>query len=1091
MAKPHDDGASKQRIEELGRTARAIAIYLDMHEPTLRRRASLLSTAFLWLAAMVLSGGLIAHFAYAEQISWGTLALVAGPALVAVLVFWGLLYRFERARLFPRRVVRHFRHDLDAEGITLGDDAIALALRLAVPSGDGRSAVVQALETAFPSCRLENVVPLLDADDDELASMARRRLEASDDDTLPSLIATHWEAVLRSFLDRPARTKPGIELLATARWDEQMARRALDTAADHLASNPALVHLMLFVVEHTSLGKDLLVVGRVGRAVVEAGSSPAPPAAQAVRKLLDTAQAELAELRCDALGRVTDPSLLAHVSRNDRLPKLRMLAVERLDDAALLAHIAQNDPNTKVRLTAVARIRDEALLERLVLEDEHMAIRTHALEGIRDQVRLVRLCSAPDDPDLCLAALSRINDPAQLVAVLMQGGPSTVLEQAMSQVERQQDLITIALRVPSEGLQLAAIEKLEDQQTLARVARTAHSEKNRLAALYRLRDPTAIAALAREAESDELRGAALERCQDQALLAEFARSESSANLRRILVQRVFDKALLASMAQGDEDQKVRAEAAAKVDDQRVLAAIAVGDKATRVRLAATERLEDQVTLVCVAREDKVSAVREAAVDRLNDQPTLVDIARTDISMPVRRKAVVRIEDPAVLAGLVLKDDDEKVRALLVQRLEDQAVLELLAQEDNCATVRQLALGKVESQEFLVAAAQNLSRQAEAVEAIRRVRSRSVLEGLAKRCPAHPVKQAVQNRLKKLKEIDELDRAEVVARGPGSVDDRRSALQRLGYQRPQVLAEVARADGDETVRRAALEALGGEWLSDEQCVLLADLAQTLPEPELRLVPLRKLQDQALLGELARRGEPAVIRRAAIETLSRFACQVTLAEAAAQDPDASVREAALAKLDDVAALSRLEDSLREGEARSALSERLQILGGLPYALQQLDSADSAALRDVIAELPAFAHQATLARLARHDDAQVRSAAASKLWDFLTLSELKRTERIPQVRSALAVQLERLDSWQSAYHKLMKLSIDSEGSSYSYSLEDACERVAESWGGSLTKYSEDLDTDYDSGRKGYGEGYLQIVRVGPRAFVTRSGKNWKWLD
>ena len=87
--------------------------------------------------------------------------------------------------------------------------------------------------------------------------------------------------------------------------------------------------------------------------------------------------------RITALRNVTEPSILAFVSKNDPDWRVRRAAVENITDQDLLAEFAKNDLECGVRFTAARRLDDKALAQEVyaALADNtanHRDIRTKA-----------------------------------------------------------------------------------------------------------------------------------------------------------------------------------------------------------------------------------------------------------------------------------------------------------------------------------------------------------------------------------------------------------------------------------------------------------------------------------------------------------------------------------------------------------------------------------------------------------------------------------------------------------------------------------------------------------------------------------------
>ena len=170
-----------------------------------------------------------------------------------------------------------------------------------------------------------------------------------------------------------------------------------------------------------------------------------------------------------------------------------------------------------------------------------------------------------------------------------------------------------------------------------------------------------------------------------------------------------------------------------------------------VRAAAVRGITNSDLLAQIARTDKEKDVRIAAVRMLKDQRILADVARRDSNDSVRKAAVEQLKDQALLVQIAKADVNPSVRSHAVERLTEQAALLEIAWNDPNEGVRLLAAGKL------------------------------INEGQAQAAYAE------------------------LARSAGTAGVRQSAVWKLSDR--ALLAEVAKADSDPEVRRAATLRLG--------------------------------------------------------------------------------------------------------------------------------------------------------------------------------------------------------------------------------------------------------------------------------------------
>jgi hypothetical protein len=216
----------------------------------------------------------------------------------------------------------------------------------------------------------------------------------------------------------------------------------------------------------------------------------------------------------------------------------------------------------------------------------------------------------------------------------------------------------------------------------------------------------------------------------------------------------------------------------------------------------------------------------------------------------------------------------------------------------------------------------------------------------------------------------------------------------------LLVEVARRGDAPLIRQAAVARVADQ-------AVLADFARTDTDAGLRTAALARLTDQALLVEVARRGEAPLIRQAAV---ARVADQAVLAEFAKTDTDAGVRTAAGVRLTAIRRLAtaRLHDQIillglakedpDEGVSRLAV-ERITNAAALAQIAQ---TATDWATRTMAIER--VNDQDILAQVAKTDaDWSVRKTAIALLSDRQILEHVAKNDVDATLRQVASAKLE----------------------------------------------------------------------------------------
>jgi HEAT repeat protein len=345
--------------------------------------------------------------------------------------------------------------------------------------------------------------------------------------------------------------------------------------------------------------------------------------------------------------------------------------------------------------------------------------------------------------------------------------------------------------------------------------------------------------------------------------------------------------LLLKILTGNEAPSVRADAAERLGWHSVAASLAALERAARtdrapeVRREAAEAIGDldlpeaTPTLIALARTLDDREARQEAVEALGQRPeaaareALVAIARTDRDVDVQREAVEtlgELKDPQALTALTdiaRTHPTVDVRREAIETLgdampPDQAVVFLarVARDDAHADVQREAvetLGDVKhagAVPALVEIARTHPRpdvRREAIETIAGAMpagdAAAFLAQVARQEGDVDVQREAVETLGELEGGRGIGEVATVALTHPVVHVRREAIKTLSEHAPHataidVLSRIVRADGDEDVRREALDGLA-ELSEGAGIPALLDVARSHPSKELRAEALKHL------------------------------------------------------------------------------------------------------------------------------------------------------------------------------------------------------------------------------------------------------------
>lgn len=168
-------------------------------------------------------------------------------------------------------------------------------------------------------------------------------------------------------------------------------------------------------------------------------------------------------------------------------PNIRIEAIHELDpsDVESLHGFAKDDGDARVRRVAVARISDPSVLADIVRNESEGSVRDHALSQLVDQASKHDAASAMP----AVSALASLGRERELAQVAKAAGPDEVRRAAIAAVRDQKALGSIARHAAEAGARLVALERLSDPAEIEGVALRGEHADAAVAAIDRLSNP--------------------------------------------------------------------------------------------------------------------------------------------------------------------------------------------------------------------------------------------------------------------------------------------------------------------------------------------------------------------------------------------------------------------------------------------------------------------------------------------------------------------------------------------------------------------------------------------------------------------------
>ena len=206
-----------------------------------------------------------------------------------------------------------------------------------------------------------------------------------------------------------------------------------------------------------------------------------------------------------AVSKITDPTLLCYIVKNDRSINVAKRAVQNIDDEEalynlfmelskigitqyheiysaiiekiashaiagekILAEIVLNDSRWAIRREAVIKITNQKVLVELALNDSDDIVRKEAVKKIANQEVLVEIASN-DFHWIRREAVKRITNQEVLVEIALDNQENDVRREAFKRITNQEVLVDILLNDSYDDFSDDAIEGISDKEVLLEI----------------------------------------------------------------------------------------------------------------------------------------------------------------------------------------------------------------------------------------------------------------------------------------------------------------------------------------------------------------------------------------------------------------------------------------------------------------------------------------------------------------------------------------------------------------------------------------------------------------------------------------------
>ena len=424
------------------------------------------------------------------------------------------------------------------------------------------------------------------------------------------------------------------------------------------------------------------------------------------------------------------------------------------------------------------------------------------------------------------------------------------------------------------------------------------------------------------------------------------------------------------------------------------------------RIKAVEKITDQRKLARIAREAPCGHTRGEAIGKLNGthQTLFADIAKNDTDENARHAAVKKLEwqYQDLFAHIAKNDKDEEVRMAAIEKLykHHQALFSDMARNARYNRLKSgmAAVKKLNDKALLVEVAKADTHYAIAEAAIKRLdgQDQSLLVDIAKNAKLESIASIALTRITDQSQIAD------IAKNAKSHKTSMAAFERLDETRKAAV-------------QAAVQLLMQTALAREQTALASvaksgdakhsDYYERRNKENERKEAVEKLTDQTLIVDVAKNAEEASIREAAVKKLDHQQ-QALFEYIAKTDVAARVR---------VAAIGRLDGQYQELFMHMAINDQNQDVRFTAFGRVRVDDQNRTMLEQALVELAmtddyfevTYTSDEAMEKgqegTERH--AELGMAAVSLLTDQTLLAEIAKSAKSMNVREAAWKKMKEL--------------------------------------------------------------------------------------
>lgn len=266
-----------------------------------------------------------------------------------------------------------------------------------------------------------------------------------------------------------------------------------------------------------------------------------------------------------------------------------------------------------------------------------------------------------------------------------------------------------------------------------------------------------------------------------------------------------------------------------------------------------------------------------AVEKMTDQAQLAEIARNAKSPKVREKAVVKLNDPSLIASIAKTDSDMWVCASAVLSLEKQYQNTLADIAKNAAgwfrrmpaALKLNGVHSVIAQEVYKDLAMNDENSYGAFEAVKNIKSESVLADVAASAKDSNIRKAADKRLTELSKPD-IAAINITVNSGGQIAEAQKLKTALIDLMASVIVEENSTQSFEELKKLARELLPG--YENELFLYIADNGADL---ETRKKAISEITDHAALRAIVEgNAEEYRVRVIAMGKTDFYSCTTTI-------------------------------------------------------------------------------------------------------------------------------------------------------------------------------------------------------------------------